>query len=231
MNTTVKGCSKVVSLDRSMLEVGWESLGERRRKRKIILIYKIINGLASDYLSSLLPEPVAQNVSYELRNRTDIRLPKFRTDLYSRSFLPSALRDWNSLPANVRESPSLAAFKCHLNRNRPTSSKLYYYGDRRLQVLHTRLRTENSSLNHHLFSKNLIDSPLCRCGSIETTEHFLLQCTRYTHIRQLLIASVSAITTPCLHTLLYGDDSLDYNVNSIIFDLVHDFIFSTKRFD
>ena len=47
--------------------------------------------------------------------------------------------------------------------------------------LHTRLRTGCSSLKYDLYSKNSIGSPLCdcRCGAIETTEHFFFKCHLY----------------------------------------------------
>ena len=44
-----------------------------------------------------------------------------------------------------------------------------------------------SSLNQHLYSKNIVDSPLCQCGAIETTEHHLLHCPLYNVHRQLFI--------------------------------------------
>ena len=44
-----------------------------------------------------------------------------------------------------------------------------------------------SSLNPHLYSKNIVDSPLCQCGAIETTKHYLLYCPLYNVHRQLFI--------------------------------------------
>ena len=41
-----------------------------------------------------------------------------------------------------------------------------------------RLRLECSSLNQHLCRKNLVDSPNCSCGMIESSSHFLLSCAR-----------------------------------------------------
>ena len=50
--------------------------------------------------------------------------------------------------------------------------KYFYVADRRPQVLHTRLRTKCSALNYEIYLKNLTDTPLCRCGNIENSEHF-----------------------------------------------------------
>ena len=67
---------------------------------------------------------------------------------------------------------------------------LYFIGERKLQVIHTRIRNKFSSLNHDLFRKSIVDSPLCACGEIETSEHFFLNCT---NIRNILFNSLSDI--------------------------------------
>ena len=36
-------------------------------------------------------------------------------------------------------------------------------------------------------TKNIVDSPLCQCGAIETTEHYLLNFPLYNVHRQLFI--------------------------------------------
>ena len=41
----VTGCSKLVSIHDLMKEVGWETLEEGRRKHKLILFYKMVDGL------------------------------------------------------------------------------------------------------------------------------------------------------------------------------------------
>ena len=66
-------------------------------------------------------------------------------------------------------------------------SPYYYIGKRLGQILHSRLCMHCSSLNQHLYSKNIVDFPLCQCGAIETTEHYLLYCHLYKVHRQLFI--------------------------------------------
>ena len=39
------------------------------------------------------------------------------------------------------------------------------------------------SLREYLFDQNLIDSPNCACGNIESTSHYLLRCIRCTQLR------------------------------------------------
>ena len=117
--------------------------------------YKMYNNISPLYLSSLVP-PLVQNTSnYSLRNADDIRTIHARTSLYSNSFLPSTIRDWNNLPSADRNADSVDTFKRHLSHGRVSVPKYFYTGNRRMQILHTRLRTGSSSLKYDLYSKNI----------------------------------------------------------------------------
>ena len=111
-------------------------------------------------------------------------------------------------------------------------SKFYFIGKRFGQIYHARLRTNCSSLNQHLFSKNLIDNPLCICGSVEDTYHYLLTCNRFSNLRQELFNKVSTICRPTLNVLLYGtcNDELSMEQNKNIFLAVQNYLLKTKRF-
>ncbi len=49
-------------------ELGWNMLADRRKNHKLILYYKMINGLTPQYLQSLVPPRVADISNYSLRN-------------------------------------------------------------------------------------------------------------------------------------------------------------------
>ena len=73
--------------------------------------------LIPQYLRSLIPQKI-QNISrYLLRNMNDLIVPNANRVLYANSFLPSTIRDWNSLDLNVRNSPSLNTFKLQISRS------------------------------------------------------------------------------------------------------------------
>ena len=177
-----------------------------------------------------MPPTVDSFSRYNLRNANDIRITEARTNLYYQSFLPSVLRDWNSLDAEDRTSASVSSFKNRLNRNTMTIPIYFYVGDRKLQVLHTRLRTKCSSLNYDLFLKNIVESPLCNCGSIGSAQHYFFHCSRYTDIRRNLINNLSQICTISVDPLMYGDNSLSLPSNNTIFRYVQAFIKDSKRF-
>ena len=98
------------------------------------------------------------------------------SELYFHSFLPSTIREWNTLPRQVQDSPSLSSFRYQLNSNLTKPPAYYTTGSRQDKINHTRIRTRCSALNQHLFSKNVVLSPLCSCVGIENSHHFLLEC-------------------------------------------------------
>ena len=226
----VTGTTKLVSIRALYEEIKWDTLEERRRKHKLNLFYKMVNGLSPPYLSSLLPLPVNRVSSYNLRNSNDIQTIPARTNLYYNSFLPSAIREWNSLPLDIRNSDSLYSFKRNLNNQHRFVPKYYFSGNQKLQILHTRLRTGCSSLNHDLFVKNITDTPLCQCGETETSQHYFLSCRLYQNQRADLNNIISNYSRVSLQVILYGSNMLPLNVNNAIFEAVHAYIKETKRF-
>ena len=78
--------------------------------------------------------------------------------------------------------------------------------------------------------KNITDSPLCSCGSVENAQHFFFHCHIYQAQRNELLNSISLYYTPSLHLLLQGELTLAEETNKIIFEKVQKFIIETKRF-
>ena len=212
------GTTKLVSLENLCSVTGWDTLDMRRKKQKLTLFYKLAHKLTPHYLTSLIPATVTETSSYNLRNSNDFRTVRARTSQYFSSFLPSTIREWNNLPEEQRNSPN------------SFTPKYYCFGERQAKILHTRLRTKCSSLNHDIFLKNLTDSPLCRCGSFEDAEHYLLQCILYRQQRIEMLNSVSQICHVTLDVLLSGDSSLSIDTYRKIFLSVHKFIKDSKRF-
>ena len=224
---TVTGCTKLVSRVDLNKESGWESLAERRRKHRLILFYKMVNGIAQDYLSSLVP--ATNRPVYNLRNIQNFQSIACRTNLYKNSFLPATTNEWNNLSQNVRNAESLSYFKRQINIDRPFPNKLFQLGDRRIPN-YSHPRNNCSSLNQHLFLKNIIDSPLCCCGKIESNMHFFLECELYNRPRQILRTAISEIAAFNLRTILFGVEDISFVENKNIFTAVHEFIKESGRF-
>ena len=120
--------------------------------------------------SSKLP---SKHLQYSLRNASDYKYIRSNTQLYSNSFLPSVVRDWNELPHTFRNVPSISAFKRSLNSTLIGVPLFYLDGKRIGQIYYSQVRMDCSSLNHNLLSKIIIDSSLCICSRPETTKHYL----------------------------------------------------------
>jgi hypothetical protein len=224
------GTTKLVSIHNLQKEIGWETLQERRNKHKLVLLFKMKNNATPEYLSSILPPEIGQTVTYNLRNSNNIQIPEARTALYYNSFLPSALIQWNSLPLEARNLTSIDTFKNFLKKDMPKKNQYFHYGKREAQVILSRLRTKCSNLNHDLFSKSIVDSPLCSCGKVENTYHFFFDCPNYDNQRLELFNSLPPNCDLTLHTLLNGDDTIEQTANKSIHDSVHKYINQTKRF-
>ena len=219
-----KSCSRVKLLE----DTGWDTMEKRRYKHRMVIFFKMIKNMAPTYLANLIPPSVHQVSQRNLRNYSDLTVPRSRTNLYNKSFIPVATREWNSLPENMKTCTSLASFKNLLDQGKPKVPKYYYQGERNAQVLHARLRLGCSSLNADLYNNHISENNRCSCGLPETAEHFLLHCNNYITLRRQTIHHINvAYNTEILlkGCPLYSDD-----VNGEIFNTVHRFIVGSKRF-
>ena len=116
------------------------------------------------------------------------------------------IRHWCIMPD--KKVNTVDSFKRHLNQGRVSVPKHFYTGSRRMQILHTRLRTYCSSLKSDLHSKNIVDSPLqlcdCRSGQIENADHFFFRWHLYRNQRLVLQNSIFGIVMSVL-TLYLGE--------------------------
>ena len=182
------------------------------------------------YFSNLIPMTVSNLSRYNLRNSNDLQTVDARTSQYYHSFLPSTTRDWNSLSEETKQSESVNSFKLLLTKGKSTVPDRYYIGSRKAQILLTRIRTNCSSLNLDLFVKNITESPLCRCGSIENAQHFFFHCKYFEVQRRELLNAISPYVNPSLRLLLTGDSTLSPQINNEITLKVHKYIIDTHRF-
>ena len=81
-----------------------------------------------------------------------------------------------------------------------------------------------------LYLKNITDSPLSNCGSIENVQHCFFHCRVFQHQLTLLLNDIRLYRTPTLYLWLYGDPLLSNKINQSIFHHVHRYILATQRF-
>ena len=231
------------STDALLEELGWASLRERRKYYRLTLFYKMNNQLVPSYLESLLPNQVRNRTRYPLRNADDLDIFLCKKQYRAKSFLPLTTMEWNKLDPSLKSCPSVESFKNNYKRNLfPKYNPLYSLTYTPSHRHHTRLRLKFSQLSQHLFTYNIVESPICPFCELneETIRHYFLQCPTFgIHRTKLYVAIINILKSDFLckltendliNLLLNGSDSLDFQSNSKIFEAVQVYIEETKRF-
>ncbi|XP_071153385.1 uncharacterized protein [Mytilus edulis] len=89
----------------------WESLQDRRKDHRLLIMYKAINGMIS------IPEANSIINKSDTRTRGANRLRQIytKTEVYRQSFFPRTIQNWNQLPTTVTNSSTLDDFKASLH--------------------------------------------------------------------------------------------------------------------
>ena len=212
-------------------ESGLEPLVDRRQRRKLILFYKIQTQMVPSYLVDLCPPRVRDTTTRDLRNLDQFVNPRSRLAIYSRSFFPSSTLLWNNLRHDQQNMPTLNSFKTSISVDVNSCPDFFQTGERKLNILHTRLRHQCSVLNYDLFRCNLVPDPSCRCGCpCENSYHYFFECILYIGAREMLYATLRHLCPVTLSILLSGSSDLSASGNKIVFDAVYRYIRDSKRF-
>ena len=230
----VTGLPIFASLEALYFETGWETLAERRKMRKLCLMYKIVNNESPSYLNDLLPNRVNETSKYNLRNRHDFEIPFSRLCSFESSFLPSTLKIWNELDIEIRSSPTLLQFKGHIKSIKIQVENFTNVGERKYNIILTRIRHRCSSLRGDLSSVKIIPNSYCSCGApLENTEHYFFECPQYMEARNRLLQSLNFGFAFNLDfkMLTSGSPDFDNETNKFIMLSVLRFIKDSHRFD
>lgn len=216
-----------------MKEIGWVSLADRRKIQKLTLVYQAKSGTLPVYLQEIIPPVISTTTNYNLRNNSNfITIPR-RTELFSKSFIPSAIDLYNNLEHNITASPSISAFKANLREKfkGPVVPKYFLLGERVYSVMHARIRNHCSNLNFDLYNNHLLNSTRCQCGyPVEDAEHYFFRCNLYTQERISMFRGTRAFHPLSITSLLFGKPLLSDDENIVLFHYVHLFIKHSKRF-
>jgi hypothetical protein len=96
----------------SMLEdLKWPTLEERRQRARLVLMYKIVNGLVKIDATDRLVQPsrLSRNMGQH-----SFQIPPCNTIIWKESIYPKTTRDWKALPTDTDTAKSLESFKTHL---------------------------------------------------------------------------------------------------------------------
>ena len=237
------GALQITSYNLLLTELGWDSLLNRRKYYRLVLMYKIQNDLAPSYLRNILPPIRARRSNYNLRNASNFTIPVTRTKKFSESYIPLTIKDWNVLPQLLRDCTTLVSFKGKLKHylqfKKP--NKLHSVGSFDTQKCTTRLRLGLSPLREHLHRHHIVDDNICTFCNLEpeTSSHFILRCPTFslqrlklfTNMLDLLPMNLIQVSDDDLiQTLLSGNNTLSFDINIKVIFCIQDFIQSSKRF-
>ena len=145
-------------------------------------MYKYDNNQLPPHMDILFPDIVGNALPYNLRNSQNYATIARPLDIYSKSFIPSAVKLWNELDISIRSS-TLLEFKRKLKLmfSPPQDVPRYYIqGDRFCQDHLARIRNHCSNLNADLFNNHLKSSAVCACDHpCEDAEHYFFCCTLF----------------------------------------------------
>ena len=100
--------------DALIQKLKWPTIAEIIKRETASIVFKSINGLAPTYLSNIFSKNSSRD-TVKLRNsETDLRVPLMKTTNGQKSFSYRGAHLWNNLEPEVKQAPSLYAFKRRL---------------------------------------------------------------------------------------------------------------------
>ena len=121
-----------------------------------------------------------------------------RLQTSSKSFFPSTIKLWNSLPDNVKSLPTFSKFIKTIQPVQIPVASFYNIGNRKTKLRHT---CRCSGLNADLFRVNLKNDPRCVCGHLfDDAIHFFLN-VYFTNTLELLCLTILITLFPSLYNI------------------------------
>ena len=92
--------------------LNWLSVAQRIRFNALVMIFKIKHGLVPQYLNDDVK--YVHNIhSINLRNSQDFRIPKYKTNITTKSIFYEGMKLFNALPNEIKTINNLITFKKH----------------------------------------------------------------------------------------------------------------------
>ena len=150
VSLAITGTIRGTSQEKLYQELGLESLRSRRWLRRMCYFYKLIKTRKKPlYLFNLIPPKLNS-----LCHPNTYLVMRCRSDYFKNSFIPYAVREWNKLRTEIRNSTSYQQFrKSLLSFIKPTCSSLFSIHHAVGVKLFVRLRLGFRHLREHKFNQ------------------------------------------------------------------------------
>jgi hypothetical protein len=100
-------------------------------------------------------------------------------------------------------------------------ASFYNIGDRKTNIIHTKLRHRCSGLNADLYRVNLKNDPRCVCGHLfEDAIIFFLESPLYQHDRTSLFNYLNNTVPISIEYILFGCNGISEELNTLLFKSV-----------
>ena len=93
-----------------------QELPPELRYDRSVMTYKITNNLSPENLWDKFQKRSSLS-NYETRFCKNLQIPRLNTEHAKKSYYYSALKDWNDVPIDIRELPTVGSFKNKLKHS------------------------------------------------------------------------------------------------------------------
>ena len=215
------------------LESGLDTLKERRKIHRLILLHKILN---TPVLSNLrLRLPLLLN-DQQARHGRHVMSFHFegnpRIETFKKSFIYLTCSEWNDLPMELRSIRCIHSFKYHIKGQSLNVPILCEY-PRMTSILYNRLKYKCSALKSDLHDAHIIDNNICDCRlSPETLFHFIYDCPFYDVPREILMFELDelGLIDVSLNILFHCDNAIEADLVLPVQKCVFRYINASRRF-
>ena len=135
----------------------------RRWFRRLTVFYKIMHGQTPQYLVD--PVPPLRRHLFGTNIRNELHPMCWRTQRFKNSFYPDAVKNWNNIGPEMRQTDEISTFKSTLKAMIvPEEKSIFKIHSQDLRYLY-QLRVGLSPLRAHKFRHNFLDtsSDMCTC--------------------------------------------------------------------
>jgi hypothetical protein len=208
----VSGCMQGSNRTKVLKCLGWMSLGDRRREKKLKLMYDVEQECLPAYVNNAFAEYRNPVIDARLCNRRHHRLPTNVTQRYLNSTIPSAIKQWQNCPNEIKLRISRNSFKnstrALLNgpKNKLITTKLDMSRIDEINLNKTKCDfVFNAHLHAHSFTH--IDNPCPGGNKSQTTQHLFFSCPLFTDLRRSFFNDLGLLPTfNAIHSIIPGLD-------------------------